>query len=95
MNFIENMKNRAKESMKKIVLPEASDIRTITAAATALNEGYAEIVLVGDETSINKMAIENNLDISKATIINPLTSERTKECFKEKYNQICEIILKD
>ena len=22
-------------------------------------------------------------------------SERTKECFKEKYNQICEIILKD
>ena len=22
-------------------------------------------------------------------------SEKTKECFKEKYNQICEIILKD
>ena len=79
MSFIENMKNRAKTNIKKIVLPEASDLRTITAAATALNEGYADIVLVGDEDSINNMAMENNLDISKATIINPLKSEKAKE----------------
>ncbi len=78
MNFIEEMKNKARQNMKRIVLPEASDLRTIKAAATALNEGYANIVLLGDENKINEMARENGLDISKATIINPLSSDRAK-----------------
>ena len=43
MNFIENMKQRARNEIKKIVLPEASDLRTIKAAAIALEEKYAEL----------------------------------------------------
>ncbi len=78
MDFIEGIKERAKKEIKKIVLPEASDIRTIKATATALKENYADIVLIGDENVINKMAKDNNLDISKATIINPLNSEKSK-----------------
>ncbi len=78
MNFIEEVKNKARQNVKKIVLPEASDIRTIKAAATALDERYAEIVLLGDENKINEMARENGLDISKATIINPLTSDKAR-----------------
>lgn len=78
MNFIESIKKRAKDEIKKIVLPEASDLRTIKAAAMALKEQYAEIVLIGDENSINKLAIDNNLDISKATIVDPLKSEKSK-----------------
>ena len=85
MNFIENMKQRARNEIKKIVLPEASDLRTIKAAAIALEEKYAEIVLIGDEVSINKLAEENNLDISKATIVNPLTSEKTEEYAEKLY----------
>ena len=77
MNFIDGIKERAKKDIKKIVLPEASDIRVITAAATVLNEGYAEVVLVGNEENILKMASENGLDISKAIIVDPLKSERT------------------
>ena len=76
MNFIEEIKNKARQDVKRIVLPEASDIRTIKAAATALDERYADIVLLGDADKINEMARENGLDISKATIINPLTSDR-------------------
>lgn len=78
MDFIEGIKERAKKEIKKIVLPEASDIRTIKATATALKENYADIILIGDENIINKMAKDNNLDISKATIINPLNSEKSK-----------------
>ena len=78
MDFIEGIKERAKKEIKKIVLPEASDIRTIKATATALKENYADIVLIGNENVINKMAKDNNLDISKATIINPLNSEKSK-----------------
>jgi len=86
MNFIEQIKERARKNIKTIVLPEASDIRTITAASTALKENYANIILVGDEELINKMAKENNLDISKAQIINPKKSEKSsvyaQELFK-------------
>ena len=78
MNFIDGIKDRARKEMKKIVLPEASDIRTVTAAATVLKEAYADVVLVGNEENIRKMAEENNLDISKATIVNPLKSEKAK-----------------
>lgn len=85
MNFIESMKQRAKKEIKRIVLPEASDLRTIKAAAIALKEEYAEIVLVGNEASINKLAQENDLDISKATIVNPLTSEKAEEYAEKLY----------
>lgn len=77
MNFIDEIKERAKKEVKRIVLPEASDIRVVTAAATVLKEEYAEVVLVGNEENIRKMAEENNLDISKAIIVDPLKSERT------------------
>ena len=77
MNFIDEIKERAKKEVKRIVLPEAFDIRVVTAAATVLKEEYAEVVLVGNEENIRKMAEENNLDISKAIIVDPLKSERT------------------
>ncbi len=79
MSFIENIKNQAKKDLKTIVLPEASDLRTLKAAATALKEEYANIVLIGDEESIKEMALENNLDLSKAKIVNPKTSEKKDE----------------
>ena len=85
MDFIENIKMRAKENLKTIVLPEASDIRTITAATEALKEGYAKIILLGDEEKIHEMASSNGLDISKAEIINPKKSDKRETYSKELY----------
>lgn len=85
MNFIENIKQRAKKDIKRIVLPETSDLRTIKAADIALKEGYAEIILIGNEDSIKKLAEENKLDISKATIVNPLKSEKSKTYAEKLY----------
>jgi phosphate acetyltransferase len=76
MNFIEQIKKRAKNEIKTIVLPEASDLRTITATAKVLSEGYANVILLGNEASIKKMAKENSLDISKAKIIDPKNSDK-------------------
>ena len=78
MNFIDGIKDRARKEMKTIVLPEASDLRVVTAADTVLKEAYANVVLVGNEENIKKMAEENGLDISKATIVNPLNAENSK-----------------
>ena len=85
MDFISSIKERARKDIKKIVLPEASDVRILKAAEIALNEAYAEIVLVGNEASIKAMAEENNIDIAKAIIVDPLNSEKSKEYAENLY----------
>lgn len=79
MNFINEIKEKAKQSIKKIVLPEATDIRVVKAAATVLKEEFADIILLGDNEKINDIAKENSLDISKATIIDPTKSDRFED----------------
>ncbi len=85
MDFISSIKERARKDIKKIVLPEASDVRILKAAEIALSEAYAEIVLVGNEASIKAMAEENNIDIAKAIIVDPLNSEKSKEYAENLY----------
>ena len=68
MNFIDGIKDRARKEMKTIVLPEASDLRVVTAAATVLKEAYANVVLVGNEENIRKMAEENAYSTYKKQI---------------------------
>ena len=82
MRFIDEIKQRAKNNIKTICLPEASDLRTIEAASIALKEEYANIILVGDEEKIMKLANENGFDISKATIVNPRTKEYAEKLFE-------------
>ena len=79
MSFIETIKQRAKQDIKTIVLPEGNDIRTIEGAKIALEEGYANIILLGNEEEITKTANKHNFDISKAKIINPLNSPNYDE----------------
>lgn len=79
MSFIENVKERAKSNIKTIVLPEATDIRTLEATNIVLKEDFAKIILVGNKEEILKISKDNNLDISKATIIEPRNSEKYDE----------------
>jgi len=76
MSFIDEIKNKAKKDIKTIVLPEANDLRTIEATANVLKEGFANIVLIGNENEIRNLAKDNYFDISKAKIINPKNSEK-------------------
>lgn len=77
MNFLEKISERAKKDIKTIVLPESSDIRTIKAAAMVQEQGLANIVLVGKAEAVKKLA--GNLDISKAIVIDPETSDKFEE----------------
>lgn len=79
MTFIDRVKQRAKEEIKTIVLPEANDIRVLQAAEQILKEEFAKIVLIGNEDEIQKIANENNINISKAKIVNPITSTKHAE----------------
>ena len=79
MSFIEKIKSRAKENIKTIILPEATDIRILEATSMVLKEGYAKIMLIGNVEEVTKIAKENNIDIKGAKIIDPLTDERHAE----------------
>ncbi|HWT75198.1 MAG TPA: phosphate acetyltransferase [Mobilitalea sp.] len=74
MGFIDGIKERAKLNMKTIVLPETEDKRTLVAADKILAEGVANIILVGKKEAIE--AGSQGLDLSKATIIDPETTEK-------------------
>ena len=79
MTFIDNIKKRAKEDIKTIVLPEAEDIRILEATQQVLKEQYANIILVGNKGKIEKKAKENNINIIGAEIVDPNNSEKHDE----------------
>ena len=56
MSFIEQIKQRAKQEIKTIVLPEATDVRILEAAEMIKNEGYAKVILIGNEEEVRKLA---------------------------------------
>ena len=58
MNFIENIKDRARKQIKSIVLPEAEDLRILKAAGVALEEKYANIRLIGNKEKILEHKVE-------------------------------------
>ncbi len=77
MNFIDTIKERAKKNKKRIVLPESMDKRTMEAADKALKEDLADIIIIGTPEEIEENS--KGFDISRATIIDPNTSELTEE----------------
>ena len=87
MSFIDDIKKRAKTDIKTIVLPEANDMRVLEAADKVLREGFANIILIGNEEDIYNLAKSNNLDLSKAKIIDPQNSNEYDE-FVEKFYEL-------
>ncbi len=75
MDFITNIKQQAKTSIKTIVLPEGSEARNLEAAVKVTQEGFAKIILLGKPEEIQKNAQELGLDISGIQIINPVEDE--------------------
>ena len=73
MSVIDEIKKKAKANKKTVVLPETTDIRTLTAAAEVLEEGIADVILVGKKEDI--LAKAGELDISKAVFVDPANCE--------------------
>lgn len=72
MNLFDKMTATARERQRRVVLPEGTEIRTLSAADRIIADGLAKVTLVGNPEEINALALENNLkNISSATIVNP------------------------
>lgn len=79
MSFIDGIKAKAKKDIKTIILPEAEDIRVLKATEQIIKEGFAKVILIGNEEQIKQDALANNLNIDDAKIIEPANSEKYEE----------------
>ena len=79
MSFIDELKNKARQDIKTIILTESEDKRVLKAAQKVKEEGFANIILIGNEDDANKLAKENGIDISGIEIINPENSPKFEE----------------
>ena len=85
MSFIDDIKNRAKKSIKTIILTESEDVRVLEAASKVTKEGFAKVILIGNQDETNKLASNNNIDIAGIQIIDPVTSDKYDEYVERFY----------
>ena len=84
MDLINEIVERAKASRQRIVLPEGTEERTLTAADRVLAEGVADLIILGNPAEIKAVAAKLGLqNIDKATIIDPENHPK-----KEEYAQL-------
>ena len=76
MSYIDMIKERARLDKKTIVLPESNDKRTLLAAARIVEEGIADIIMIGDEEKIMDGAGWLEVDLSKVKVVNPKTTPK-------------------
>ena len=77
--YIDKIKERARADVKTIVMPETNDKRTLIAAAHVIEEGIANIILVGNKEKIMDGAGWLEVDLTKVQIIEPTTTEKLDE----------------
>ena len=79
MGMIEQVKVKARQCVKKIVLPEGDEPRTVQAAVKIVQEKVARPILLGDPARVKAVAAEKGVDVSNIEIVNPLTSPKAAE----------------
>lgn len=80
MCFVTDSAARAKANPQRIVLPEGTEVRTLTAADRILAEGVAHLIILGNEDEIKSTAQALGLThIDKATLIDPALCPRREE----------------
>lgn len=76
MAYIDIIKDKARQDIKTIVLPETNDKRTLIAAANILKEGIANIIMVGNEEKILDGAGWLEVDLDGVTIVDPNKTDK-------------------
>ena len=80
MDLLQQIVARAKANKQRIVLPEATEERTLRAADRVLADDLANIILIGNPDEIAALAAKWGLEnIGKATIIDPLNNPKSEE----------------
>jgi len=72
MSAISDIKEKAKQARRHVVLPEGTEPRMIQATRKILTEGIASITLIGDPKKIAILADKHELNLNQVTVANPI-----------------------
>ena len=78
-NLIDNIKVKAQQLKKHIVLPDAMDERAIQAARIIVDEKIANISLIGSEEAIRSKAQQLGVSLENIRIVDPEKSKKLNE----------------
>ena len=80
MDLVQKIIERAKSNKQRIVLPEATEERTLRAADRVLADEVADLILIGNPDEVHNLAKEWGLtNIDKATLIDPENNPKAEE----------------
>jgi len=83
MNAVERIKERARKSPRRVVLPEGTEPRTILAAKKLIDEKLATVTLLGDIDEIADLARRHGLDLDRVDVIEPSLAPDLDEFARE------------
>ncbi|MFD3839675.1 phosphate acetyltransferase [Streptomyces sp. NPDC058642] len=84
MMFEHKLLEQARSDKRRVVLPEGTEPRVLHAAEVLLRRGVCELTLLGPVDQIRKKAADLGIDLGRAQLIDPATSE-LRDSFAEKY----------
>ena len=79
IQVIEDIKKKASQKKKAVILPESHDERILKAANILLNEKIASVITLGDENKINEQRKKLGLNASGLRVINPQKSDKLSD----------------
>lgn len=79
MSYIDTIKEKARADKRTIVLPETNDKRTLIAASHIIEEGIANIIMVGNEEKIMDGAGWLEVDLSGVKVVDPNNCDKLDE----------------
>jgi malate dehydrogenase (oxaloacetate-decarboxylating)(NADP+) len=69
------LNNKARKDPRKVVFAEADNLKVLKAAQLVKEDGIALPILLGNQEKINKLLLENNIDLKDVPIIDPRSEE--------------------
>jgi phosphate acetyltransferase len=74
---MDEIKNKARANLKRIVLPEGTEERTVQAAAIIAKERLATVILIGSPDEVKKQSPD--IESLGVTILDPATSDKLND----------------
>lgn len=86
LELLVNIREKAKQRKRTLILPEAHDERVLKAAEIITKEGFASVVTIGEENKIRLDAEKLGVNLNGVRIIDPAKSDKLSDFTNIYYN---------
>jgi len=81
-----NIREKAKQKKRTLLLPESHDDRVLKAAEIITKEGFASVITIGEENKIRQDAEKLGVNLNGVRIIDPAKSDKLSDFTNIYYN---------